>query len=95
VTANRLTQSQIEEGLKRLRGWALKEGALFKRHRFPDFKAAMAFANRVAELAESQDHHPDILIQFHTVQLTLVTHSAQGLTEKDFRLAEAIDALFS
>ena len=75
-----------------LPGWELKEGTLTKLYKFTDFKEAMAFVNRTAELAESMDHHPDILIQYNKVRLTLVTHSAKGLTEKDFRLAREIDA---
>ena len=52
----------------------------------------MAFVNRVAELAEAADHHPDILIQYSKVTLTLSSHDAGGLTERDFSLALSIDA---
>jgi 4a-hydroxytetrahydrobiopterin dehydratase len=52
----------------------------------------MAFVNHVAGLAEAMDHHPDILIQYRKVKLTLSTHSAGGLTELDFALAQKIDA---
>ena len=75
-----------------LPGWELEGSAITKLYKFADFKEAMTFVNRVAELAESLDHHPDILIQYSKVRLTLVTHSAKGLTEKDLRLARAIDA---
>ena len=53
----------------------------------------MAFVNQVAELAESADHHPDILINYKRVTLTLSTHSAGGLTEKDFDLASQIEKI--
>ena len=73
-------------------GWEQKEGALVKQYKFKGFLEAIAFVNRVAGLAEEADHHPDILIRYHQVRLTLVTHSAGGLTEKDFALARKIDA---
>jgi len=87
----KLSESQISEELKTLAGWELKEGAITKLYKFKDFVEAMAFVNRVAELAEEADHHPDILIRWNKVTLTLVTHSAGGITEKDFRLAREID----
>ena len=61
------------------------------RYRFADFRAALAFVNRVGELAERAGHHPDIDIRYNTVTLTLCTHDAGGLTTKDFELARAID----
>ena len=58
-----------------------------------DFRAAMLFVGAVAYLAEEANHHPDILVQWNKVTLTLSTHSAGGLTANDFRLARTIDAL--
>ncbi len=88
----KLSDAQVQEVLKSLQGWELQGGVITKLYKFSDFKEALAFVNRVAELAESQDHHPDILIQYSKVRLTLSTHSAQGLTEKDSLLAQAIDS---
>ncbi len=87
-----LTDAQVEEGLKRLPGWELKDGEITRLYKFADFKAALAFVNRVGELAEAADHHPDIDIRYNKVRLTLSTHSAGGLTEKDLRLAAQIGA---
>ncbi len=72
-----------------------REGATIVRDlKFDDFLAAIAFVNRVAEAAESANHHPDVLIHgFNRVRLTLSTHSAGGLTDKDFQLARTIDSL--
>ena len=72
-------------------GWELKAAEIAKLYKFKDFKEAMGFVNRVADLAEEADHHPDILIRYNKVTLTLSTHSAGGLTEKDFQLARKID----
>ena len=91
-TATKLSDAQITEELKTLSGWELQEGAITKLYKFKDFVEAMALVNQVATLAEKADHHPDVLIRYNKVTLTLVTHSAGGLTEKDFRLASAIDA---
>lgn len=73
-------------------GWELKDNSIVKLYKFKDFLEAMRFVNRVAEQAEAADHHPDILIRWNKVTLTLSTHSAGGLTEKDFNLAAQIDA---
>ena len=60
---------------------------------FASFKDSMSFANRVAEAAEEIDHHPDISIGYTRVTMSITTHSAKGLTRRDFRLAHRIDAL--
>ncbi len=91
MPGEKLSDAQIQGGLGSLQRWELKEGAITKLYKFKDFKEAMTFVNRVADLAEEADHHPDILIRYNKVILTLVTHSAGGLTEKDFRLAREID----
>jgi 4a-hydroxytetrahydrobiopterin dehydratase len=60
---------------------------------FPTFPAAIAFVSRIADEAERMDHHPDIDIRYTKVTCSLSTHSAGGITSKDFKLAEAIDAV--
>jgi 4a-hydroxytetrahydrobiopterin dehydratase len=66
---------------------------LQKEYKFKDFKGSMGFVNKVAEVAESRDHHPDILIKYNVVTLTFYTHTANAVTEKDVRLAAEIDDL--
>jgi 4a-hydroxytetrahydrobiopterin dehydratase len=75
--------------------WSLQEGAtrLNRRFEFEDFRAAMAFVNRVADLAEGEGHHPDIAIHWNKVDLVLWTHKIGGLHENDFILAAKIDRL--
>ena len=89
--ALKLTDAQVQEARAKVPGWELKDGAIAKLYKFKDFLESMAFVNRVAQRAEEADHHPDILIRWNKVTLTLVTHSAGGLTEKDFQLARTID----
>jgi 4a-hydroxytetrahydrobiopterin dehydratase len=75
-------------------GWTEDSGALVRDLEHKDFAGAMVFVNRVADLAEEANHHPDILIHgWNKVRLTLSTHSESGVTEKDRALAERIDAL--
>ena len=74
-------------------GW-LRDGQHLQRSdRFPTFRDAMAFVNAVAELAEQQNHHPDITINYCTVSLRVTTNDAGKLTDKDYTLAEAISLL--
>ena len=73
--------------------WQRRGDALVKVTKLADFAAALAWVNRLGELAEARNHHPDIAISWNTVTLTLTTHSAGGLTEADIELAAAIDAL--
>ena len=88
-----LTDIQIEDGLKGLAGWERKGNEIVKVVKNNSFVDSVGFVTKVAVLAEKADHHPDILIQYKNVTLTLSTHSKGGLTEKDFNLAREIDAL--
>ena len=87
-----LSHDEIRKRLASLTGWERAGREIRKVYTFPDFKASMAFVNRVAALADTMDHHPDILINYSRVTLTLSSHDAGGLTERDFRLAGQIDA---
>ena len=73
--------------------WENTGHALVREFVFADFAGAMAFVNRVAQVAEELNHHPDITIRWNKVTLTLSTHASGGLTGRDFQLAEALDAL--
>ena len=88
-----LSEAEIEEGLNRLRGWEKKGNEIVNVYKNKNFVESIGFVNKVAILAEKADHHPDILIQYKNVTLTLSTHSQGGLTGKDFKLAGEIDAL--
>jgi 4a-hydroxytetrahydrobiopterin dehydratase len=83
----RLSDAEIAERLTRLPDWERQGDEIRRTFSFADFEAAMAFVNRVADLAEAMDHHPDIDIRYSKVTLTLSTHDAGGLTARDFDLA--------
>ena len=75
-------------------GWTYEDDALVRDFDFKDFAAALWFVNRVGEIAEQRNHHPDILLHsWNKVQLTLATHSEGGVTDADHALAAEIDAL--
>jgi 4a-hydroxytetrahydrobiopterin dehydratase len=89
----RLSDAEVSDRLKGALGWSLDGPAIKKAYKFPDFGKAMTFVRRVADLAEAADHHPDILIQYDTVTLTLTSHDSGGLTARDFRLAGQIEKI--
>ena len=90
-----LTEEKARELSAAVPSWALLESGtrLVRRFEFQDFRAAMEFVNRVADLAEEEGHHPDFAIHWNKVELTLWTHKIGGLHENDFILAAKIDAL--
>src|ERR1700677_476038 len=89
---DRLDDAAIASGLQGL-GCARHGDAITKAVVLADFAAALAWVNRVGQLAEARNHHPDIAISWNKVTLTLSTHSAGGLTQADLDLAAAIDAI--
>ncbi len=88
-----MTADEIQAACSELTGWEAdpEVPSISREYQFPTFPAAVRFVDFVAELAEAADHHPDIDIRYSRVRLTLSTHSAGGVTEKDFALARAID----
>ena len=90
-----LSEEEITRRLSSLKGWQLKGNAITKEVKFSSFKEAMQFVNKVAELAEAANHHPDIEIKYDRVILTLISHDVHALTKRDFNLAEKINALQS
>jgi 4a-hydroxytetrahydrobiopterin dehydratase len=92
--ANLLSDEDIARGLASV-AWTRDGDTIVKTVRRQDFAEALAYVDRVGELAEARNHHPDIAISWNTVTLTLTTHSAGGLTQADLDLAAAVDALLS
>jgi 4a-hydroxytetrahydrobiopterin dehydratase len=90
-----MTRAQVEEALRSVAGWEPQDEQrrLHKQLRFRDFKEAMRFVNAMADLAEAEGHHPDFTVHYNTVDVTLWTHAAGGLTENDFIMAAKIGEL--
>lgn len=85
-----LNSSEVEALLHKNPEWHLDSGKLVRDWSFKDFVQAIAFVNRIAELAESAGHHPDIDIRYNKVRLALVSHDAGGITNRDARMASRI-----
>lgn len=95
MTVARLTEEERTTALGDLPGWRLaREGdAIERKLQFADFSEAWGFMARVALLAEAQDHHPEWFNVYNRVEITLTTHDAGGLSQRDVKMAKAIDAL--
>ena len=89
-----LKGDELKKMLQKVPGWeVMNEHHLHREFRFPDFKQALDFVNRIGAVAEEQGHHPDILLAWGKVGVTLWTHKIDGLTESDFIMAAKIDRL--
>ena len=87
------TELQILSRLKDLDGWEYEENAIHTSLEFDDFKDAFSVMTRIAFEAEKMNHHPDWSNVYNTLQISLSTHDAGGVTDKDFELAKIIDEL--
>lgn len=87
----KLTAKQIARLLPQIDGWEVRDDRIHKSRTFFDFGTAMDFVNQMAEIAESEDHHPDFCVHFNRVDVTIWTHAIGGLSENDFILAAKID----
>jgi len=90
-----LSRAQVADLLGALPGWHHPGNAIEKVYDRGDFDGSMRFVNEIARLANEQNHHPDIGISWNRVTLTLSSHDAGGVTERDIRLAESIEKLAS
>ena len=79
--------------MKKIDGWTTDNKKISKTFKFADFKEAMKFVNKVADLAENEGHHPDINISYNKVEIILWTHAIGGLSTNDFIVAAKIDQL--
>ena len=87
-----LSDIAIQRELGSLPGWSRRGDLLTRTYQFRNFSDAMSFVNRVAQAAETANHHPDIDIRYSKVTLSLSTHDAGGITQNDLDLAKAIDS---
>jgi len=88
-----LSPAQAEEMIRGVPNWSLEGAAIKREFQFKDFREAMSFVNKAADIAEGQGHHPDIFISYKTVRLVLTTHKIGGLSQNDFIMAARINQL--
>ncbi|HEY6206353.1 MAG TPA: 4a-hydroxytetrahydrobiopterin dehydratase, partial [Chthoniobacterales bacterium] len=93
VMPDLIKTGELKERMKKVPEWELEKKHIERTFEFDDFQDAIDFVNAVAEVAEEEEHHPDIDIRYSKVRLVLSTHSKGGLTDLDFALAERIDTL--
>ena len=91
--AQLLDADAVRTSLTELDGWEGGPDGIFRTVRLPSFPAAIAVVNRVAEVAEEMDHHPDIDIRWRTLTFRCITYSDNGVTRRDFALAQRIDRI--
>ena len=89
----KMPSEEIRVSLKNLDNWKLQKNQITKSFKFKDHYIAMAFINAIAWISHSQDHHPDMMIGYNQVSVSYCTHSASGITEKDFVCAKEVDKL--
>lgn len=94
IIVSSLDQEQIVRHLDRLPGWVQNEYMIEKDYSFADFVEAVNFVDALVKPAESAQHHPDLTVSWGSVSVSLTTHEEDGLTEKDFQLAETIDQIY-
>jgi len=90
-----LSQEEVQERMENLEIWGLLDGKLATNIEFENYKEAVFFANSVYSLAEQQFHHPRVTVEYGSVAIDIETHEEDGLTEKDFELAKAIEEKLS
>ena len=92
---DKLSPAERRQAMARLKGWKKVRGrdAIHKAYRFKDFNEAFAFMSRIALMAEKMDHHPEWLNVYNRVEITLSTHDAGGVSERDVALARFIDSI--
>jgi 4a-hydroxytetrahydrobiopterin dehydratase len=89
----KLNLVEIEKKLEQLEGWEFIDGALETSFEFENFKEAFSVMTRIAFECEAQGHHPDWSNVYNSLHIRLNTHDAEGVTEKDFKLAKAIESI--
>jgi 4a-hydroxytetrahydrobiopterin dehydratase len=95
MTIEKMTTGQIQSELKNLDGWALKNEKLHREIKFKNFVQAFGFMTQVAILAEKANHHPEWSNVYSTVVIDLTTHECDGISARDFKLAQKINDLLS
>lgn len=89
-----LSINEINHKLEEVNGWNYENEKINKEFRFSNFKDALTFVNKVGNIAEEMNHHPDILIHsYNKVKLTVSTHDENGITDKDFKLASKVNSV--
>lgn len=88
-----LNGTELHHAIQGLEGWSVQGNTIERTFEFSNFVEAMGFVNRIAEAAEAVNHHPDIIINYNKVKLSLTSHDSGGVTQRDLRMAGKINEL--
>tara|TARA_B100000989_G_C19171044_1_gene315495 strand:+ start:94 stop:375 length:282 start_codon:yes stop_codon:yes gene_type:complete len=88
-----LSNKEINFKITKIDNWKIIDGSLCKEYKFVNFVKAIEFINKIAEVAEDQEHHPVLTNSYNYLRIDLKTHDVNGISEKDFKLAKTIDYL--
>jgi len=88
-----LSDAEVQQALQQLPGWKKNRSAIERLFQFDSFVQAMEFVNQIAEAAEAVNHHPDILVSYSKVTLTLISHDSGGVTQRDLKMAARINEI--
>ncbi len=89
-----LSKDEIRQNLTKVKGWNYNSKEIEKEFQLKDFNEALGFVNKVGEIAEKMDHHPDIFLHsWNKVKISVSTHSENGITKKDFELANKVESI--
>jgi 4a-hydroxytetrahydrobiopterin dehydratase len=91
--ADKVTDQQLKQKLDEMKIWGLEEGKLATRVEFQDYSECVVFANKVFSLAENENHHPKVVVEYGAVEIDLWSHEENGITEKDLDMAEEIEKI--
>jgi 4a-hydroxytetrahydrobiopterin dehydratase len=94
MAAKKLSDAEVQERLRKAKGWSLVNGKLHREFQCKDFVAAFGNMTRVALVSEAMNHHPEWFNVWNKVVIDLNTHSVKGISDYDFALAEKIDGIF-
>jgi|JI10StandDraft_1071094.scaffolds.fasta_scaffold1049653_2 4a-hydroxytetrahydrobiopterin dehydratase len=89
----KLSATAVQDRLQQVNSWLICNNAIEKKYVFKSFKEAMVFINKVAVIADEMNHHPEWINVYNKLTIRLSTHDVSGITDKDFQLASAIDAI--
>ena len=89
----KLTDAEVESNVKNLEGWNLIQGQLQRNFVFDTFGMALEFVNKVGRIAEEQNHHPDMFIQYNKINCSVMSHDVSAITTRDITLAKSINKL--
>ncbi len=93
MSRKKLSSEEIEESVAKLDGWKVEKNWLKKEYEFRNFAESLAFVNKIGEIAEDADHHPDMKFGWGYANIELTTHDVGGLTPNDFEVAAKIDGI--